>query len=107
MEQIMTRIISFSSSGRRRVTKPGLTRAARIAARVLGTCALLSTTPATARNYCLSGDANMDCSFTSLAQCEATASGGLGECKMVVTGFDRRGPQAFYLGHAPRRGGAK
>jgi hypothetical protein len=31
-------------------------------------------------HYCLTSDSQNDCGFTSLAQCEATASGGLGEC---------------------------
>jgi len=69
----MTRAISFSS--------------ATIAALVLGASAFLSTAPAAAAggNYCLSSSENgVDCSFTSLAQCEATASGGLGECNMVA-----------------------
>jgi hypothetical protein len=33
--------------------------------------------------YCLTGDGENDCGFMSLAQCEATASGGLGVCNMV------------------------
>jgi hypothetical protein len=33
-------------------------------------------------HYCLSSESQNDCGFTSLAQCEATASGGLGECNM-------------------------
>ena len=33
-------------------------------------------------HYCLTGDSENDCGFTSLAQCEATASGGLGECNV-------------------------
>ncbi|MCA6111177.1 DUF3551 domain-containing protein [Bradyrhizobium cenepequi] len=35
------------------------------------------------RHYCLTGDGENDCGFTSLPQCEATASGGLGVCNMV------------------------
>lgn len=35
------------------------------------------------RHYCLTGESENDCGFTSLAQCEATASGGLGGCNMV------------------------
>ena len=89
----MTRIISFSSAA--------------IAALVLG--AFLSAAPAAAAggNYCLSGDSITDCSFTSLAQCEATASGGLGECNMVAAGFEQRGTYAFYRAHAAMRGGMK
>ena len=91
----MTRSISFSS--------------AMIVALVLGAGAFLSTTPAAAAgggNYCLSSSENgVDCSFTSLAQCEATASGGLGECNMVATGLaQRRGPYTFYGAHAAMRG---
>ena len=33
-------------------------------------------------HYCLTSDSQNDCGFTSLAQCEATASGGLGECNV-------------------------
>jgi len=39
-----------------------------------------STRTDNSRHYCLSSDSQNDCGFTSLAQCEATASGGLGEC---------------------------
>jgi hypothetical protein len=35
------------------------------------------------RHYCLSSDSGNDCGFTTLGQCEATASGGLGVCNMV------------------------
>jgi|AmaraimetFIIA100_FD_contig_41_11075979_length_738_multi_5_in_0_out_0_1 hypothetical protein len=78
----MTRTVSFSST---------------LAMLVLGACAFLSTAPAAAAggNYCLSSDANMDCSFTSLAQCQATASGGLGECNMVVAPPLSRGRYGF------------
>lgn len=55
----------------------------------LGAGTFLSAAPAAAATsgtrttYCLTGDSQNDCGFTSLAQCEATASGGLGECAML------------------------
>jgi hypothetical protein len=69
----MTRTISFSF--------------ATIAALALG-ATFLSTAPAAAAaggSYCISSnETGVDCSFRSLAQCEATASGGLGECSMTA-----------------------
>jgi hypothetical protein len=59
------------------------------AALVLAAGAFLPAAPATAATsgghatYCLTSDSVNDCGFTSLAQCEATASGGLGECDLV------------------------
>jgi uncharacterized protein DUF3551 len=56
---------------------------------VLAAGAFLPTAPAAAATtgthttYCLTSDSENDCGFASLAQCEATASGGLGECSMV------------------------
>jgi hypothetical protein len=106
----MCRTALLSSVTRMRSLTRALSRTgiATIAVLVFGACASLASPPAAAAvgNYCLSSDANMDCSFTSLAQCEATASGGLGECKLVVTPATR-GPQALYSGHSPRRVGAK
>ena len=65
----------------RRVRSPWM------AALVLAASAFISPRPAAAATttsahavYCLSGEAENDCGFASLAQCEATASGGLGEC---------------------------
>ena len=55
---------------------------------MLAAGAFLPTAPAAAATsnahttYCLTSDSENDCDFTSLAQCEATASGGLGECDM-------------------------
>jgi hypothetical protein len=41
--------------------------------------------------YCLQYDVGgTDCSFTSYAQCEATASGGFGECYGNTVEGDRR-----------------
>ena len=62
--------------------------AAVIAALMLGACAFLSSAPAAAATsehatVCLSSDSQSDCGFASLAQCEATAAGGLGVCDMV------------------------
>jgi Protein of unknown function (DUF3551) len=62
--------------------------AAVIAALALGACAFLSSAPAAAATseratVCLSSDSQSDCGFASLAQCEATAAGGLGVCDMV------------------------
>jgi hypothetical protein len=81
----------------------GLSRAgfAAIAALVLAASAFISIEPAAAANseravYCLSGESENDCGFTSLAQCEATASGGLGECAMVAAGPLQRDPYALY-----------
>jgi hypothetical protein len=34
----------------------------------------------TSRHYCLNYENNDDCGFTTLEQCEETASGGLGQC---------------------------
>ena len=56
---------------------------------VLAVGAFIPTAPAAAATslsqatYCLTSDSQNDCGFTSLAQCEATASGGLGVCNMV------------------------
>jgi hypothetical protein len=55
---------------------------------VLASCAFISTAPAKAASseratYCLSSDSQSDCGFASLAQCEATASGGLGVCDTI------------------------
>jgi hypothetical protein len=44
----------------------------------------------------MSGESENDCGFTSLAQCEATASGGLGECAMVAARPLQRDPYALY-----------
>jgi hypothetical protein len=47
-------------------------------------CMFSLTTPARAEGYpvCLTGGGTdtVQCDFTSLAQCQATASGGLGSC---------------------------
>jgi hypothetical protein len=98
MESIMDhpslRNLSFSSAHGPRVAGQGFSRPgiAAMAALVLAACAFVSIGPAAAADgahatYCLSSDSENDCGFTSLAQCEATASGGLGECKMATAGF--------------------
>jgi Protein of unknown function (DUF3551) len=82
------------------------------AALVLAAGAFVPAAPAAAAErahatYCLSSDSENDCSFVSLAQCEATASGGLGECNRVATGLEPRGAYAFYRAHAAMRRGAR
>jgi hypothetical protein len=49
------------------------------------TSVFVAAKPASAQSYsvCLTGDENgTRCDFASLAQCQATASGGLGYCEM-------------------------
>src|ERR1700761_1506220 len=76
---------------------------------VLAAGALSPTAPAAAATtgaqatYCLSSDSESDCGFTSLAQCEATASGGLGECSMVPAWSRPR--DAYALDHFRARSG--
>ena len=89
------RDLSFSSAGAG--ARPGI---AAMAVLVLAACAFLPVAPAAAADsghavYCLSGDSENDCGFTSLAQCEATTSGGLGECEMVPAVLPQRGPAAL------------
>jgi len=92
-----------------RMAGQGLARAgfAAIAALVLAASAFISIEPAAAANseravYCLSGESENDCGFTSLAQCEATASGGLGECAMVAAIPLQRDPYALYRFQTPK-----
>jgi len=41
--------------------------------------------------WCLQGDtAGVDCSFSNRSQCEATATGGLGECVPMIAGIRER-----------------
>ena len=41
--------------------------------------------------WCLQGDtAGVDCSFSNRSQCEATATGGLGECVPMIVGIRER-----------------
>jgi hypothetical protein len=93
----MTRTIS--SSNLTRVTTHGLLSAAAIAAFALAAGAFI--TPAAAAtnseraSYCLSSDSENNCGFVSLAQCEATASGGLGVCSMMPAWSEQRGRNAF------------
>ena len=74
--------------------------------------AFISTEPAAAASsgrttYCLSSDSQSDCSFTSLAQCEATASGGLGVCDSNAVWPGERGPEEFFRSHAALRVGPR
>jgi len=74
------------------------------AAFVLAASAFVSTGPANAASgervtYCLSGDGQNDCGFMSLAQCEATASGGLGVCNAVAAGPLQRDPDTLFGAH--------
>jgi Protein of unknown function (DUF3551) len=99
------RNVAFSSAtvNRAGVTRQGLSRtgAATIAALVLAAGAFISTAPAVAATssehavYCLSSDSQNDCGFVSLAQCQATASGGLGVCSMMPAWSEQRGRNAF------------
>ena len=76
---------------------------------VLAAGAFIPTAPAAAATsnvrttYCLTSDRENDCGFTSLAQCEATASGGLGECDMVPAWS--RPQNATALDHSRPRSG--
>jgi uncharacterized protein DUF3551 len=115
MESIMNhpslRDLSFSSAARGpRVAGQGPSRpgTAAMAALVLAAYAFISIAPAAAADnghavYCLSGDNENDCGFTSLAQCEATASGGLGECEMAPAGLPQRGPAPLHRFQAKPR----
>jgi hypothetical protein len=88
---------------RRNVSRLG---AATLGAFVLAVCAFISTGPAAAQtseraSYCLSSDSENDCGFASLAQCEATASGGLGVCNMAPTWTRAR--DAYAMQRPPAR----
>jgi hypothetical protein len=75
---------------------------------ILPIFAVLTAAPAVAQNYpfCmelyLRGSRSIECRFTSLAQCQATASGQAGSCsanpdysnRQVPRGQPRRGHQA-------------
>ena len=61
--------------------------------------------PLTLRN--LSSDSQSECIFTSLAQCEATASGGLGECDRKAVWPGEGSPVEFFRSHAALRDGPK
>jgi hypothetical protein len=97
---------SFFTHGarvRRNVSRLG---AATLGAFALAVCAFISTGPAAAATseratYCLSSDSENDCGFMSLAQCEATASGGLGVCNMAPTW--PRARDAYALDRSPVR----
>ena len=97
------RDLSFSSAGAG--ARPGI---AAMAVLVLAACAFLPVAPAAAADsghavYCLSGDSENDCGFTSLAQCEATAAGGLGECDRVAMGPQQRGTTVLHRFQAKPR----
>ena len=80
--------VSFSSvANGTHMAKQGLSCSGytTIVALIVAACAFLSIEPAAAANserfsYCMSSESEMDCGFASMAQCEATASGGLGVC---------------------------
>jgi hypothetical protein len=80
---------------------------AALAAVVLAASAFLTTAPATAATssepaaYCLSGDNGTDCGFSSRAQCEATASGGLGVCNVMPSWQEPR--DRYAVGHLASR----
>ena len=85
--------------------------AAAIGALVLGAGAIISSAPAaaaTGSTYCLTSDAQSDCGFVSLAQCEASAAGGLGSCDAAAGWSDDRSAFTRMRGQArpgllPRR----
>jgi hypothetical protein len=95
MESIMQRpslpnLSNFSVASGTHPAGRNLARASYVtmAALVLASCAFIATGPAKAASseratYCLSSDSQSDCGFSSLAQCEATASGGLGVCDTI------------------------
>jgi hypothetical protein len=62
------------------ITSTGLVALALAASAFTTTPAAAATGIEPATTYCLSSDNGTDCSFASHAQCEATASGGLGTC---------------------------
>ena len=89
----------MSHSSRRNFTSPSIVNGAglaAIAAFVVAAGAVIPTASAAAAAsnegtaYCLSGDGISDCSFTSRAQCEASASGGLGICTIVPAWHEPR-----------------
>jgi hypothetical protein len=112
MESIMKHPARYTSSFssftngarvRRNVSRLG---AATLGAFALAVCAFISTGPAAAATseravYCLSGESENDCGFASLAQCEATASGGLGVCDMAPTWTRAR--DAYAMQRSPAR----
>jgi hypothetical protein len=110
MNPRVLRNASFSSANRTLIEKRALSLLGHttMAALVLAAAAFISTDPATAASsgratYCLSSDSQSDCSFTSLSQCEATASGGLGVCDKQTEWPGERGPEEFYRSHAALR----
>jgi hypothetical protein len=111
MEPIMSnravRNVSLSSAANRAgIDRHGLSRLgyATMVALVLAAGAFISTEPSAAASsggatYCLSSESQNDCNFTSLAQCEATASGGLGECDRMAVWPGKHGPEEFSRSH--------
>ena len=75
----------MSRSFHRNIASPTAVNGARVAAfatLVLAASAFIPAAPAAATSYeratyCLSSDSENDCGFTSLGQCQATASGVL------------------------------
>ena len=104
--------LSFSSTtGGPRMAGQGRSHLgyAAVAALVLAACSFIPIGPAAAATdsghavYCLSGDSENDCGFTSFAQCEATAAGGLGECDRAAVGPQQRGTTALHRFQAKPR----
>ena len=96
-------VSSSSAANGARTATHGLSPAAcaAIAGLVLAACGFTLSGPAAAADserasYCLTSDSRNDCGFASLAQCEATAAGGLGECSMVAASPDPRSAYALY-----------
>ena len=99
--------LAFAAAGRRGAGQRGSGHAA-MAALFLAACAFIPAGPAAAADgghavYCLSGDSENDCGFTSLAQCQATAAGGLGECEMAAAALPQRGPPPLHRYQAKPR----
>ena len=115
MTHLALRNASFSSTANRAcIERHGLSRLGytTMAALVLAVGAFISTEPAAAASapratYCLLSDSQSNCGFTSLAQCEATASGGLGVCNSETVWPGERGPEEFSRSRAALRIGPR
>jgi hypothetical protein len=110
MNRSSFRSLSFRSAANgARMAGPGRSGTTAIAALALAACAFVPIGSAGAADrghavYCLSGDSENDCGFTSLAQCEATAAGGLGECDMAAAALPPRALTALHRFQArPRK----
>ena len=81
-----------------------------LALTILTLFTVLTAAPAMAQNYpfCMEiydrgGSRNIDCRFTSLAQCQATASGQAGSCSANPNYSNRQAPREP-ANRRPRRG---